>query len=108
MQENGHGMSKIESMVYDHGRNMKTLKFDDKVATKIIQLIQFGILTGSDVSEEFMGIEMILKDGKLTLDPLYETLSDDRMNQKMAEIASSAPAQEEALFNPFKPFTMET
>jgi len=87
---------------------MKTLRFDEKVATKIIQLIQHGILTGSDVSEEFMNIEMIVKDGKLTLDPYYEVSSNERMNLEMAQLVAHDPSQDEALFNPFKPFTMET
>lgn len=88
-------------------KNMKTLKFDETVATKIIQLIQHGMITGSDVSEEFMGMEMVIKDGKLTLDPLYAKLSEERIQQQTAELLSQTSVQESVLFNPFKPFTMD-
>lgn len=87
-------------------KNMKTLKFDETVATKIIQLIQHGMITGSDVSEEFMNMEMVVKGDKLTLDPLYAKLSEERIAQQTAELLAQTHVQE-PVFNPFKPFTMD-
>ena len=50
---------------------MKTYKLSDSCISQIVRLIQLGILTGTDVSDQLRTLECVVQDGSLVPNPDY-------------------------------------
>ena len=47
------------------------LKLSDNTISQLVKLLQLGILTGTDIADQFRTIELVQKDGLLEPDPEY-------------------------------------
>ena len=63
----------------------KTLKLHDSTIAQIVKLIQLGILTGTDVSDQLRTLECIEEDGKLVPNPEYMEVFEKNL-AAMAEL----------------------
>ena len=67
----------------------KSYKFSDKTIAKIVQLIQLGILTGTDISDHMRTLQVVHGDDD-KLDPCPEFVKTfDENLERMQEIADS-------------------
>jgi hypothetical protein len=67
------------------GENMTKLKLTDEVVAHIVQLLQIGLLEGTDISDHFRRIELSSdEDGMLYLTEEYEKAFQDSL-EKMKE-----------------------
>lgn len=46
-------------------------KLDDSTISQIVRLLQLGILTGTDVTDQLRTLECKVEDGKILPDPQY-------------------------------------
>lgn len=51
--------------------DQQVLKLHDSAIAQIVRLIQLGILTGTDVSDQLRTLECVIEDGKLAPNPDY-------------------------------------
>ncbi len=51
--------------------DQQVLKLHDSAISQIVRLIQLGILTGTDVSDQLRTLECVVADGKLAPNPDY-------------------------------------
>ncbi len=49
----------------------QVLKLNDTTIAQIVRLIQLGILTGTDVSDQLRTLECVVQDGSLVPNPDY-------------------------------------
>tara|TARA_Y100000310_G_C20509448_1_gene728084 strand:+ start:544 stop:765 length:222 start_codon:yes stop_codon:yes gene_type:complete len=69
--------------------DLKSYKFSDKTIAKIVQLIQLGILTGTDVSDQMRTFRIVHGKGdKLDPCPEFVKMFDENL-ERMQEIADS-------------------
>ena len=67
----------------------KSYKFSDKTISKIVQLIQLGILTGTDVSDQMRTLHVVHgEDDKLDPCPEFIKMFDENL-ARMQEIADT-------------------
>ena len=65
------------------------VKLSDNSIAQIVKLIQMGILTGTDVSDQLRTLELIAEDGLVEPDKEYLQLFEDNLD-RMLELADSA------------------
>ena len=63
-QRTGHQKSKEKKMT-----DKNTYKLSDSSIAQIVQLIQLGILTGTDISDQIRTLRLIKDDESMTLKP---------------------------------------
>lgn len=51
--------------------DQQVLKLHDSAISQIVRLIQLGILTGTDVSDQLRTLECVIEEGKLAPNPDY-------------------------------------
>tara|TARA_Y100000034_G_C6666259_1_gene292302 strand:+ start:222 stop:443 length:222 start_codon:yes stop_codon:yes gene_type:complete len=67
----------------------KSYKLSDNTISKIVQLIQLGILTGTDISDQMRTLQVVHgEDNKLDPCPKFVEMFDENL-EKMQEIADS-------------------
>lgn len=75
--------------------NMKTYKLSDSCIAQIVRLIQLGILTGTDVSDQLRTFEVAqTKDGKLEPSPDFLENFENNL-QKLADAAQEQEANQD-------------
>jgi hypothetical protein len=69
---------------------MKTVyKLSDKTIAQIVRLLQFGLLTGTDISDQFRTLRVVLGEDNL-IEPDPSFMEDFELNlEKLQEEASS-------------------
>lgn len=66
----------------------QVLKLHDAAIAQIVRLIQLGILTGTDVSDQLRTLECIVENDKLKPNPSYMEVFESNL-KSMAESAPS-------------------
>ena len=63
--------------------NNTTYKFSDSTIAQIVQLIQLGILTGTDVSDQMRIMKVIVdqEDGTIKPDPAYLEMFQENLKR---------------------------
>lgn len=63
--------------------NSTTYKFSDSTIAQIVQLIQLGILTGTDVSDQMRIMKVIVdqEDGTIKPDPAYLEMFQENLKR---------------------------
>lgn len=72
------------------------LKLSDNTIAQLVKLLQLGILTGTDVADQFRTIELVQKDGLLEPDPEYIDLFEKNI-QKLQDEADALANPKSAL-----------
>lgn len=69
-----------------------TYSFSDDAIAQVVKLLQMGILTGTDVVDNFRLLEFVVSNGKLEPSPEYLGAFEENLQklQKTAEDASNA------------------
>tara|TARA_R110000765_G_scaffold188648_1_gene294006 strand:- start:96 stop:320 length:225 start_codon:yes stop_codon:yes gene_type:complete len=73
---------------------MNNIKLNDNVIAHLVKLLQIGILTGTDVVDQFRMIRLTVEEGELFLDKEYEENQEANI-EKMLKHASEAIEQQE-------------
>lgn len=68
--------------------SQQSYKLSDSTISQIVQLIQLGILTGTDISDQMRTLSVVIDDDSKTVspDPGYLSLFEENL-QKMKETA---------------------
>ena len=66
----------------------EVLKLNDSTIAQIVKLIQLGILTGTDVTDQLRTLECIVVDGSLAPNPTYMEVFQKNL-EAMQNIAPS-------------------
>lgn len=75
----------------------ETLKLSDNVIARIVQILQEGLMTGTDITDFMRMIEMENVNGELQLTPAYVEhvrKSFDKINSDAQELASRVSEKE--------------
>lgn len=74
------------------------MKLSDNTIAQLVKLLQLGILTGTDVVDQFRTIELVEKDGLLDPDPEYLELFEKNI-QKLQNEAETLSQPKSSLFS---------
>jgi len=70
---------------------MNYYKFSDKTIAQIVQLLQFGILTGTDISDQIRTLRVVTtEEGHIDPDPNFVEEFEQNL-ERLKELALSAP-----------------
>ena len=69
---------------------MQELRLSDQAIAQIVQLIQMGILTGTDISDQIRTLKLVVNSENDTLDPSPNFL--EIFNENIAKLAEQADA----------------
>jgi len=69
---------------------MKTVKLDDTTIAQIVKLIQLGILTGTDISDQLRTLELVVKDGRVIPSPEFMDVFEQNIQAMQAVADHSA------------------
>lgn len=69
---------------------MSVMKLSDDAISQIVRLIQMGILTGTDVSDQLRTLELTVDDDRLQPSQDYVETFEKNL-EKMQELISQAP-----------------
>lgn len=59
----------------------KMLKMDDSLIADIARVLQLAMLTGTDIVDNMRAMQLVAKDGVLTLDGAYRKQFDDMISK---------------------------
>lgn len=59
----------------------KTLKMDDSLIADIARVLQLAMLTGTDIVDNMRAMQLVAKDGVLTLDEAYRKQFDGMISK---------------------------
>jgi len=74
---------------------LSNFKLNDSTIAHIVQLIQLGFITGTDVVDHFRMIQLVSdENGSLHLEPEYEKTQKSNIEKMLSEAAKIKPDQE--------------
>lgn len=74
------------------------VKLSDNSIAQIVKLVQLGILTGTDVSDQLRTLELVAADGFVEPDKEYLQVFEDNLS-RMLELADAAAAPPDPTLN---------
>lgn len=73
----------------------KVYKLSDDAIAQVVKLLQLGILSGTDIADNFRTLELVVEDDKLVPSPDYlETLESNiqKMQEQVESLSKNQPA----------------
>ena len=70
---------------------MAAVKLDDTTIAQIVRLIQLGILTGTDISDQLRTLELVVKNDRVLPSPEYMEIYEENITAMQA-VADHAAA----------------
>ena len=74
---------------------MNNIKLNDNVIAHLVKLLQIGILTGTDVVDQFRMIRLTVEEGELFLDKEYEENQEANIEKMLKHASEAIEAQEQ-------------
>jgi hypothetical protein len=74
---------------------MNNIKLNDNVIAHLVKLLQIGILTGTDVVDQFRMIRLTVEEGELFLDKEYEENQEANIEKMLKHASETLEAQEQ-------------
>ena len=63
---------------------MNAVKLDDTTIAQIVRLIQLGILTGTDISDQLRTLELVVKNDRVLPSPEYMEIYEENITAMQA------------------------
>ena len=70
---------------------MQIMKLDDSTISQIVRLIQLGILTGTDVSDQLRTLELVVSKNKIVPSPDYLEFFEENLQALEAVLDHTTP-----------------
>jgi len=74
---------------------MNDIKLNDNVIAHLVKLLQIGILTGTDVVDQFRMIRLTIEEGELFLDEEYEKNQEASIEKMLKQASEAIETQEQ-------------
>ena len=74
---------------------MNNIKLNDNVIAHLVKLLQIGILTGTDVVDQFRMIRLTIEEDELFLDKEYEENQEANIEKMLKQASEAIEAQEQ-------------
>jgi|TARA_B110000211_G_C13572045_1_gene332441 hypothetical protein len=74
---------------------MNNIKLNDNVIAHLVKLLQIGILTGTDVVDQFRMIRLTVEEGELFLDKEYEENQEANIEKMLKHASEAIETQEQ-------------
>jgi|TARA_R110001592_G_scaffold119595_1_gene322826 hypothetical protein len=74
---------------------MNDIKLNDNVIAHLVKLLQIGILTGTDVVDQFRMIRLTIEEGELFLDKEYEKNQEASIEKMLKQASEAIETQEQ-------------
>ena len=74
---------------------MNNIKLNDNVIAHLVKLLQIGILTGTDVVDQFRMIRLTIEEGELFLDKEYEKNQEASIEKMLKQASEAIETQEQ-------------
>jgi len=74
---------------------MNNIKLNDNVIAHLVKLLQIGMLTGTDIVDQFRMIRLTIEEDELFLDKEYEENQEANIEKMLKQASEAIEAQEQ-------------
>ena len=74
---------------------MNNIKLNDSVIAHLVKLLQIGMLTGTDIVDQFRMIRLTIEEDELFLDKEYEENQEANIEKMLKQASEAIEVQEQ-------------
>ena len=74
---------------------MNNIKLNDNVIAHLVKLLQIGMLTGTDIVDQFRMIRLTIEEDELFLDKEYEENQEANIEKMLKQASEAIEVQEQ-------------